>query len=100
MQHLLAEYKKSQLSPGVTRYAKRSILYRHFWLINNGNAANFMHGAVIGPAIRLIEGEKLVALGMLADEMVQRPSTTKLAELDAVTRRKIASIWSAHYIPE
>lgn len=38
---------------------------RYFWLVNDGNPANFLHGAVIGPAIQLI-GKKMAALVLIA----------------------------------
>jgi adenosylhomocysteinase len=68
---------------------------RSFSLIAGGNAANFLDGAVIGPAMQLIEGEKLAAVRMLA--------TTKLAgnvvhEVSGHARRLVADIWNRHFL--
>lgn len=34
----------------------------YFYLLNEGNAVNFIHGAVLGASLQLIEGEKLAAI--------------------------------------
>ena len=65
-----------------------------FFLINGGNAVNFVHGAVVGPAIQLIEGEKLACLSALATGQGQ---SAGILELDRPTREFIASVWLDHF---
>jgi adenosylhomocysteinase len=69
---------------------------RSFFLINNGDAVNFAHGAVVGPAIQLVEGEKLACLACLARE----DSKNGINELGPAARKEIADIWLDHFAPE
>jgi len=68
---------------------------KRFYLIDRGNAVNFLHGAVIGPAIRLIEGEKLAALAGLVDR-TGVPGIANSVPLDA--RQTIAQLWIEHFL--
>ncbi len=45
-------FRRVQISPLVSPYENNE--RRYVWLVNDGNAANFLHGAVIGPAIQLV----------------------------------------------
>jgi adenosylhomocysteinase len=73
---------------------------REFWLINNGNAPNFVHGAVLGPALHLISGEKLAAVHSLVsrDNLPLGTATSPLTEIDKGLRRKVAETWNTHFI--
>ncbi len=90
-------YRKSAAGDNLTRYEENRPGGRHFFLIADGNAANFSHGALIGPAIQLIEGEKLKALKALIDETVA-PAEQGLTELSENARREIAEIWIEHFL--
>lgn len=85
-------------SPHIVEYASRSDTHV-FWLINDGNAANFLHGAVIGPAIQLIEGEKLAAIATIARGDLPEPGGS-LAEVSSVLRRRVATTWVEHFAHE
>ena len=55
---------------------------KYFYLLNNGNAINFIHHAVVGPYIYLIQAELLkslqfVAQGGLANQVVSLPANEK-----------------------
>jgi adenosylhomocysteinase len=82
--------------PHIVEYVSRSGDQAAFWLINDGNAANFIHGAVIGPAIQLIEGEKLAAVATIAAGQLTDPGGS-LAEVSADLRRQVATTWVKHF---
>jgi adenosylhomocysteinase len=83
-------------SPHIVEYVSRSDNGATFWLINDGNAANFLHGAVIGPAIQLIEGEKLAAVATIASGGLTDVGGP-LAEVSADLRRQVATTWVKHF---
>ncbi len=91
----IAKYSRHELSNELTEY--RGPGNRRFFLVNDGNAANFLHGAVIGPAIQLIEGEKLSAVSKLAtaDSSLE---AGKLTELDYADRKVVAETWNEHFL--
>jgi len=90
-------YEREEVGENLVRYQENRPGGRHFLLVADGNAANFIHGAVIGPAIQLIEGEKLMALKQLIDGNVG-PATNGLAELSDEARREVAEIWIEHFL--
>jgi adenosylhomocysteinase len=92
-----AGYVRSNPEGNLTRFDENRPGGRHFFLIADGNAANFIHGAVIGPAIQLIEGEKLMALKALINKEV-KPAKTGLAELSSDARREVAEVWIEHFL--
>ncbi|WP_457578258.1 NAD-binding protein [Ensifer adhaerens] len=90
-------YDRTEIDKDFIRYEENRGSGRHFFLIADGNAANFIHGAVIGPAIQLIEGEKLYAIKKLIEGEV--PIAKKqIAELDEKYRREVAEIWIEHFL--
>ncbi len=93
----LTLYKKSQVSPSITRYDSEG--QRYFWLVNGGNPANFLHGAVIGPAMQLIEGEKMAAIRAIATgEYV--PLGPQIHEVAHERRLEVATIWNEHFLDD
>jgi adenosylhomocysteinase len=97
LQSLEAGYNKTVLSRSITRYEENRPGGRHFSLIAGGNAANFLHGAVIGPAIQLIEGEKLAAISTLINRYQQLP-TGQVLEVERDLRRTVAEVWNEHFL--
>jgi len=72
---------------------------RYFWLVNDGNAPNFVHGAVLGPAIQLIEGEKLaVVRAILKEELSSATKRGPLLELSEKDRERVADVWNSHFL--
>lgn len=94
---LLPGYNRQEVAPNMVRYDENRRTGRHFFLVAGGNAANFVHGAVIGPAIQLIEGEKLKAIRALIDRKFG-PAEASLHELDIEARRDVAEIWIEHFL--
>jgi adenosylhomocysteinase len=89
--------KPVRISDTIQRYDEHD--HRYFWLINGGNAVNFLDGAVIGPAIQLIEGEKLAAISAIADKSIEW-IPNRLAEVDDEHRKLIANIWNEHFLDD
>jgi len=92
-------YVKTKLSEGLTQYQENRgmNLGRSFYLVADGNAANFLHGAVIGPAMQLIEGEKLAAIKAIIDRRLA-PSVDGISEVLPKDRRLVAEIWNSHFL--
>lgn len=90
-------YISSKVKENMVRYEENRDTGRYFSLIAGGNAANFIHGAVIGPAIQLIEGEKLKAIRELIDGNVPAGGL-HLHELSTEQRRSVAEIWIEHFL--
>ncbi len=63
----------------------------HFYLINEGNAVNFLHGAVVGDYIYLVQAEMIAALS----EMKQ--AGNDVSEVSQDSRRRIADLWLRHF---
>ncbi|MEV8476216.1 NAD-binding protein [Streptomyces sp. NPDC051173] len=68
---------------------------RHFHLLNDGQAPNFLHGSALGPAIHLVQAEILVALGRLATT-AHAPG---LCEVPHGIRCAIADLWVHTFHP-
>jgi len=97
---LKLNYNATPLDPkNVVRYDEKEV-DRYFWLLNDGNAPNFLHGAVLGPALQLIEGEKLAAVLGLATlgEFNAIHARTNLLEVDEDNRMSVARVWNEHFI--
>ena len=97
LESLRAGYRAEQLNGRLTIYreTRNTGRERHFFLVANGDAANFLDGAVIGPAMQLIEGEKLAAIRALIDRRFVQTGIVELARDDRV---KVAEIWNAHFL--
>ncbi len=90
-------YDRVEISARITRYEENRGTGKHFLLVADGNAANFLDGAVIGPAIQLIEGEKLAAVSALANGLIA-PATDAISELDGAQRDRVAEVWNEHFL--
>lgn len=82
----LVAYDRVEVDPHVIRYTKGE---QHFFLLNDGNAVNFVHGAVVGPFIHLVQAEMLVAIWCLQ----HRPHAAGFHEIDASHREQLATLW-------
>jgi len=71
---------------------------RNFLMLDEGNAVNFAHGAVIGQAMQLIEGEKVAAIKALIHHDFEPTITPGLYELGRETRTKVATVWNRHFL--
>jgi adenosylhomocysteinase len=65
----------------------------YFYLINGGNAVNFLHKAVLGDFIHLVRAEMLFAIEALSRGRAEGG----IQEVDSSVRTTIASIWLETY---
>ena len=77
-------YKAETIGKNVQRYYK---FEKSFYLMNNGNAVNFIHNAVVGDFIHLVKAEMLMGIKAL------KSSSPGIHEVDSQTRKKIAVHW-------
>lgn len=61
----------------------------HFYLVNDGNAVNFLHKAVVGDYICLVRAEMLWALGQLRNAQF----SPGIHQVSTPGRETIASLW-------
>ncbi|MBM7416840.1 MULTISPECIES: NAD(P)-dependent oxidoreductase [Nocardiaceae] len=85
-------YSSSEIVDGLDEYRPIGPDGNSFFLVNKGDPANFLHGAVEGPALELINAEKIAAVAMLSKR--QLPHLGNIQEIGNTTREKIASLWS------
>ncbi|WP_343955093.1 adenosylhomocysteinase [Nonomuraea longicatena] len=56
-------YSRTAVEPNVTRYTRTG---HYFYVLADGNAVNFLHGASVGAFILLVQAEIVAALALLA----------------------------------
>jgi adenosylhomocysteinase len=88
---LYSEYTKEEITSNVV---KLSSFHNFFYLVNGGNAVNFLHKAVLGDFIQLVKGEILISLQTLTKDKLP----PGVHENDSATRAQIASVWLDKYI--
>jgi adenosylhomocysteinase len=91
-------YERTPAGEHVTRYARTG---HYFYVLADGNAVNFLHGASVGAFIFLVQAEILAALSRLASAGTAAGSPgaileAGLHELEASDRSFIAATW-LHY---
>ncbi|SNQ48355.1 TrkA-N domain protein (fragment) [Frankia canadensis] len=87
LETVMRSYQQRRLGPHVTRLSRTG---HYFYLLNDGNAVNFVHGAAVGPFIYLVQGEILAALAMLASGRLAEPG---LHQVPHRVRESIARAW-------
>lgn len=93
LRFLESEYSSEDVAQYVTKY---SSFNNHFYLVNRGNAVNFIHQAVLGDFIHLVRGEMICALKCLLSS-TPRPG---MHELPEETRKQVADIWLSTFVDE
>jgi adenosylhomocysteinase len=83
-------YRRSPVGEHITRYATTG---HYFYVLNNGNAVNFLHGASVGPFIFLVQAEILAAVANLATQ----PAEPGYYEVPDADRRFIAKTWLTYF---
>jgi adenosylhomocysteinase len=83
-------YTRTRDGEHVTRYQTTG---HYFYLLNGGNAVNFLHGASVGPFIFLIQAEILAGIRMLAHGSL----ASRMHEATAADRRAIADTWLTYF---
>jgi adenosylhomocysteinase len=80
------DYKVKQVTDYITRYENGE---HHFFLLNRGQAVNFIHGAAVGPFIYLVQAEILAS----AVRIAARAAPRGITENDEPLRQTIADVW-------
>ncbi|MEV7787687.1 adenosylhomocysteinase [Streptomyces sp. NPDC088106] len=83
-------YERAHVGQNVTRYLTTG---HYFYLLNGGNAVNFLHGASVGPFIFLVQAEILAASAAL----VRGNLEPGLHEIGSADRATIAATWHDHF---
>ncbi|MGH3620839.1 MAG: NAD(P)-binding domain-containing protein [Sciscionella sp.] len=83
-------YGRTPAGDHITRYARTG---HYFYVLADGNAVNFLHGACVGAFIFLVQAEILAALACLASAG-HEPG---LHELDASDHSFIAATWLRYF---
>lgn len=83
-------YDRTPSGQHVTRYARTG---HYFYVLADGNAVNFLHGASVGAFIFLVQSEILAALACLTSSGHQ----PGMHELDATERSFIAATWLRYF---
>lgn len=83
-------YMRTPAGEHITRHARTG---HYFYVLADGNAVNFLHGACVGAFAFLVQAEILAAVATLASGG-HEPG---LHELDATTRSFIAATWLRYF---
>ncbi len=79
-------YNKSVVTAAITKYTRGE---HYFYLLNDGETINFVHGTTVGEFILLVHAEILLSAYRLLKGEAKKEQQT----LSDVERDKIASIW-------
>ncbi|WP_149181566.1 adenosylhomocysteinase [Streptomyces sp. TRM49041] len=83
-------YTRDSGGEHVTCYSTRG---HYFYLLNEGEAVNFIHGASVGPFIALVQGELLAGAAKLA----RGDLDSAMHEVPTADREAIAASWIHYY---
>lgn len=87
----IADYKALLATAKPSGHPRISVVEaggRNIFLCNDGNSANFMHGGVVGPFIKLVQAELIFALSQL-----QNMQCDEIRHLSDCSKRFIADLW-------
>ncbi|MFE9992949.1 adenosylhomocysteinase [Streptomyces sp. NPDC005381] len=83
-------YERHPVGPQLTRY---DVTGHYFYVLADGGAVNFVHGAAVGTYIHLVQAEILAATAALSHARLQ----PGLHEMLAADRDTIARTWLRHF---
>lgn len=83
-------YQRTTVSPQLTRYEMTG---HYFYVLADGGAVNFTHGASVGTYIHLVQAEIIAATAALSCS----DHAAGLHKVPPSERRTIASIWLDHF---
>lgn len=83
-------YAKRGAADHITRYETTG---HYFYLLNGGEAVNFLHGASVGPFVFLVQAEIIAGVRALA----RGDLVPAMHEIPAADRSWIASTWLHYY---
>ncbi|GFE25738.1 adenosylhomocysteinase [Streptomyces nigrescens] len=83
-------YRRTPAGEHLTRY---DVTGHYFYVLADGNAVNFLHGAAVGAYIHLVQAEIVAATSALS----QGPHDPGLHEVASDDRQAIARAWLEHF---
>ena len=93
LQEIKEKYTINMITDYIAQYRnKQHVVY----VLNRGQAINFIHGAAVGPFIYLIQAEILASISILLNNNVK----LEIIENNKDMRCKIASIWLQEFGPK
>lgn len=90
---LTSEYSEETITPYVRRLTGE---HNYFHLICDGNAPNFIHGAVVGDFIQIVRAEMLLSIAEIASIAENKSAYNKntfIQSLSQENRNHIAKLW-------
>lgn len=90
LEEIKDSYVREHVGTHITRYSRTG---HYFYVLNGGNAVNFLHGASVGAFIFLVQAEILAAVALLANQEHE----TAHHELPVDIRESIAATWLDHF---
>ena len=84
------EYNIEEVAPHVFKYSNEC---NYFYLIQKGNAVNFIHNAVMANFIHLVRSEMIVSAQFLKDNKINYGENQKILELDNLSKQLIGKVW-------
>ncbi len=91
LKYLKDNYSKLIINDYITRYEKNT---HSVYVINDGNAVNFLHGAVVDDFILLVQKEIIDSI-VYMNENTLDSSVQKTSELDRI---RIADLWLKYFL--
>ena len=83
------EYAHNIVTGHITKYSKRG---HHFYLLNDGNAINFLYSAAVDKYIYLVQGELMMSILRLAKNSTQK-SLGRIQTNTSEDHKAIAELW-------
>ncbi|GAA1004979.1 hypothetical protein Aple_035640 [Acrocarpospora pleiomorpha] len=83
-------YARTPVGDHITRYARTG---HYFYILADGNAVNFLHGASVGAFILLVQAEILCALAQICAGALD----PGMWEVSSEVRQRIARIWLRYF---
>ncbi|MBU1131532.1 hypothetical protein KJ840_05370 [Patescibacteria group bacterium] len=84
-------YTKEKIASHITKYDHNG---HHFYLLNKGNAINFIHGGGAGDFIQLVQKEIIDGVIYMATNKLEN----KIQETPDAIREKISNLWLKHFL--
>lgn len=69
-----------------------------FYLLAGGNAVNFHHGGVVGPAIQLLQGEIIAAIHEILSPTAHTADRRAVHPVPHDVRVRVANAWLDQYL--
>lgn len=92
--YLQSEYTITEVTKHVFKYENE---YNFFYLIEKGNAVNFIHDAVMGEFLSLVKSEMLVAANMYVNNIDKFDDISGILETNKETKMLISKYWLKAY---